>query len=139
MPCAHRLSLKGCLYGRWVPPAALFRSGQPVALGGLMAPDMLCVECAAWGPLSLPPTDEGRIYVPDQAAETPASCWPAHELRQNQVLDPRGRFVGEVANLYVDENERELHFVEVVTGGFLGLGKKHHLVPVEAEELSDDL
>jgi len=36
-----------------------------------------------------------------------------------------------VANLYVD-NDKRLHFVDVVTGGFLGLGKKHHLVPVEA-------
>jgi hypothetical protein len=25
-----------------------------------------------------------------------------------------------------------LRFVDVVTSGFLGLGKKHHLVPVEA-------
>ena len=55
-----------------------------------------------------------------------------HELRQHQVLDPNGQFVGEVANLYVDEGNRELQFVDVVTGGFLGIGKKHHLVPVEA-------
>jgi hypothetical protein len=36
-----------------------------------------------------------------------------------------------VANLYVDD-DRELQFVDVVTSGFLGFGKKHHLVPVEA-------
>jgi hypothetical protein len=36
-----------------------------------------------------------------------------------------------VENLYVDD-DRELRFVDVVTSGFLGLGKKHHLVPVEA-------
>jgi hypothetical protein len=55
---------------------------------------------------------------------------PQRELRQHNVLDSRGRFVGEVANLYVDD-DRELHFVDVVTRGFLGLGKKHYLVPVE--------
>jgi hypothetical protein len=36
-----------------------------------------------------------------------------------------------VANLYVDDN-RELHFVDVVTRGFVGLGRKYYLVPVEA-------
>jgi hypothetical protein len=56
---------------------------------------------------------------------------PHHELRQKNVLDSGSRQVGEVANLYVDD-DRELHFVDVVTSGFLGFGKKHHLVPVEA-------
>ena len=40
-------------------------------------------------------------------------------------------YIGQVENLYVDD-DRNLHFVDVVTSGFLGLGKKHHLVPVEA-------
>jgi hypothetical protein len=56
---------------------------------------------------------------------------PHRELRQKSVLDSGGRSVGDVANLYVDD-DRELRFVDVVTSGFLGLGKKHHLVPVEA-------
>jgi PRC-barrel domain len=56
---------------------------------------------------------------------------PHHELRQKRVLDPGGRPVGQVENLYVDD-DMELQFVDVVTSGFLGFGKKHHLVPVEA-------
>jgi hypothetical protein len=36
-----------------------------------------------------------------------------------------------VDNLYVDE-DRNLQFVDVEISRFLGLGKKHHLVPVEA-------
>jgi hypothetical protein len=56
---------------------------------------------------------------------------PHHELRQKNVLDSGSRQVGQVANLYVDD-DRELRFVDVVTSGFLGIGKKHHLVPVEA-------
>jgi hypothetical protein len=56
---------------------------------------------------------------------------PHHELRQKRVLDLDGRLIGQVANLYVDD-ERELHFVDVIISGFLGLRTKHHLVPVEA-------
>ena len=56
---------------------------------------------------------------------------PHHELRQKSVFDSGTRHIGDVGNLYVDDN-RDLQFVDVVTSGFLGLGKKHHLVPVEA-------
>ena len=56
---------------------------------------------------------------------------PHRELRQSRAFDSGGRYVGDVANLYVDD-DRTLRFVDVVTSGFLGLGKKHHLVPVEA-------
>ena len=56
---------------------------------------------------------------------------PHQELRQKSVLDSGSRHIGDVGNLYVDDN-RDLQFVDVVTSGFLGLGKKHHLVPVEA-------
>ena len=60
---------------------------------------------------------------------------PQRELRQKKVLDASYRSIGQVANLYVDE-DRELHFVDVITGGFMGLRTKHHLVPVEA--ISDE-
>ena len=56
---------------------------------------------------------------------------PHHELRQKRVLDIDSRNVGQVANLYVDD-ERKLQFVDVIEGGFMGLRTKHHLVPVEA-------
>ena len=56
---------------------------------------------------------------------------PHHELRQKNVLDSGSGNIGQVANLYVDD-DRELQFVDVVTSAFLGFGKKHHLVPVEA-------
>jgi len=61
---------------------------------------------------------------------------PHHELRQHQVLDSRDQRIGQVANLYVDD-DMDLKFMDVVTsGGLLGLRKKHHLVPVEA--ISDE-
>ena len=65
-----------------------------------------------------------------QLHEHPAP--PHHEIRQKSVLDSGGRIVGTVANLYVDEDSRELRFVDVLTSDFVGLGRKHHLVPVEA-------
>jgi hypothetical protein len=40
--------------------------------------------------------------------------------------------VGTVANLYVEEEERQLRFVDVLTSDFLSLERKHHLVPIEA-------
>ena len=62
--------------------------------------------------------------------EHPAS--PQHEMRQKSVLDSGGTVVGTVANLYVDEGSRQLRFLDVVSSDFLGLERKHHLVPVEA-------
>ena len=56
---------------------------------------------------------------------------PHHELRQKSVFDSGVRHIGQVENLYVDA-DMNLHFVDVVTSGFMGLSAKHHLVPVEA-------
>ena len=60
---------------------------------------------------------------------------PHHELRQRGVFDSGGSLIGYVENIYVDE-EGTFRFVDVAMGGVMGLGKKHHLVPVEviAEE-----
>jgi PRC-barrel domain len=56
---------------------------------------------------------------------------PHHELRQKTVFDSGVRDIGQVANLYVD-GDRNLQFLDVCMSGFLGFGKKHHLVPAEA-------
>lgn len=60
--------------------------------------------------------------------EHPASS--QHEMRQKSVLDSRGSIVGTVANLYVDEDSRQLRFVDVLTSDFLGLERHRHPVPV---------
>ena len=62
---------------------------------------------------------------------------PQHEMRQKSVLDSKGNVVGTVANLYVDESSRQLRFLDVRTSDFLGLEKKHHLIPVEAVSHQD--
>jgi hypothetical protein len=56
---------------------------------------------------------------------------PHREPRQKTVLDSGYRSIGQVANLYVDD-DMELQFADVATSGFMGLRTKHHLVPVEA-------
>ena len=62
---------------------------------------------------------------------------PHHEIRQKSVLDSGGSVVGMVANLYVDEDSRQLCFVDVLTSDFLGLERKHHPVPVEVVSEED--
>jgi sporulation protein YlmC with PRC-barrel domain len=62
---------------------------------------------------------------------------PQHEMHQKSVLDSEGSVVGTVANLYADEDSRQLRFVDVVTSDFLGLERKHHLLPVEAVSEED--
>ena len=56
---------------------------------------------------------------------------PQNELRQRGVFDSGGSLIGYVENIYVDE-EGTFRFLDVAMGGFMGIGKKHHLVPVEA-------
>ena len=54
------------------------------------------------------------------------------DLRGKDVHDPHGQRMGRVEDLYVDRREREVRFLEIVTGGFLGIGGRRLLVPVEA-------
>jgi hypothetical protein len=56
---------------------------------------------------------------------------PQRELRQRAVFGSEGSLIGHVENIYVDD-EGTFRFVDVAMGGVMGLGKKHHLVPVEA-------
>jgi sporulation protein YlmC with PRC-barrel domain len=60
---------------------------------------------------------------------------PQRDLRQKEVLDSASRGIGQVDNLYVDD-DRNLQFADVSTTGLFDFGKKHYLIPVEviAEE-----
>ena len=60
---------------------------------------------------------------------------PQRELRRRGVFDSGGSLIGHVENIYVDD-EGIFRFLDIAMGGFMGLAKKHHLVPVEviAEE-----
>ncbi len=67
------------------------------------------------------------------------SANPEDDLRGKAVYDAEGQRIGSVEDLYIDRKEREVRFLEVGAGGFLGIGEKHFLVPVEAvTEVADD-
>jgi sporulation protein YlmC with PRC-barrel domain len=57
---------------------------------------------------------------------------PEDDLRSKDVYDAEGQRLGSVEDLYIDGHEREVRFLEVGAGGFLGIGEKRFLVPVEA-------
>jgi sporulation protein YlmC with PRC-barrel domain len=57
---------------------------------------------------------------------------PEDDLRGKYVYDAQEQRIGSVEDLYIDRHEREVRFLEVGAGGFLGIGEKPLLVPVEA-------
>jgi sporulation protein YlmC with PRC-barrel domain len=57
---------------------------------------------------------------------------PEDDLRGKDIYDTEGQRIGSVEDLYIDPQDREVRFLEVGAGGFLGIGEKHFLVPVEA-------
>jgi sporulation protein YlmC with PRC-barrel domain len=54
------------------------------------------------------------------------------DIRRLSVFDWNGDRIGSVEDLYVDTQERKVRFLEVGAGGFMGLGEKRFLIPVEA-------
>ncbi len=61
------------------------------------------------------------------------------DVRGLDVYDTNGEEIGTVEGLYVDEEERKVRFLDVAAGGFLGLGEKNLLIPVEAvREVNED-
>src|SRR5215217_6396967 len=54
------------------------------------------------------------------------------DVRGLDVHDEDGERIGTVKDLYADAEERKVRFLDVSAGGFMGLGVKRFLVPVEA-------
>jgi|SRR5215207_7523759 len=57
---------------------------------------------------------------------------PEDDVRGKYVYVVDRKVIGSVEDLYIDRREREARFLEVGAGGFLRIGKKRFLVPVEA-------
>ena len=57
---------------------------------------------------------------------------PAEDVRGRTMLDRAGDEIGEVDDLLIDEQEAKVRFLQVASGGFLGIGEQHFLVPVDA-------
>jgi sporulation protein YlmC with PRC-barrel domain len=62
---------------------------------------------------------------------------PRQDVRGLDVYDLDGEHAGSVEELYVEPDSRFPRFLVVSAGGFLGVGKKRFLVPVE--EVSRDM
>ena len=54
------------------------------------------------------------------------------DIRGRMARDQDGRDLGTIEGLLIDEAERKVRFMEVGSGGFLGLGESKSLIPVEA-------
>jgi sporulation protein YlmC with PRC-barrel domain len=57
---------------------------------------------------------------------------PNEDVRGRRVLDQNGDEVGEIEGLIIDSIEHKVRFLQVGSGGFLGLGEKMVLIPVDA-------
>jgi sporulation protein YlmC with PRC-barrel domain len=56
----------------------------------------------------------------------------AKALLDGDVCDRDGKKIGTVKDLYVDTEDGDVRFLDVGAGGFLGLGEKHFMIPMEA-------
>lgn len=63
---------------------------------------------------------------------------PEEDIRGLGVLDREGEDIGTVDELLVDEGEHRVRFLEVGSGGFLGIGEEKRLIPVDAVTKVDD-
>ena len=63
---------------------------------------------------------------------------PQDDVRSARVIDSDGQDIGKVDGLLVDETEKRVRFLEVGSGGFLGIGKSKRLIPVDAVTSIDD-
>ena len=61
---------------------------------------------------------------------TPASA--EQDIRGRKVIDSDRRDVGVVDELMIDDAEKKVRFLRVESGGFLGIGGRRFLVPVDA-------
>jgi sporulation protein YlmC with PRC-barrel domain len=57
---------------------------------------------------------------------------PNQDIRNRKVIDQDKESIGYVSGLFIDQDERKVRMLQVAAGGFLGLGERHFLIPVEA-------
>ena len=54
------------------------------------------------------------------------------DIRGRKVIDANGAEIGEVDDLYIDDADSKVRFMQVASGGFLGIGEHNFLIPVDA-------
>ncbi len=65
-----------------------------------------------------------------EAGETLADA--SQDIRGRDVIAKDGEKIGKVDALFVDAAEEKVRFMRLKAGGFLGIGEKSWLVPVDA-------
>jgi sporulation protein YlmC with PRC-barrel domain len=55
----------------------------------------------------------------------------AKALLDGAVYDRDREKIGTVKDLYIDTEDEDVRFLDVGVGGFLGLGEKHYMIPME--------
>lgn len=56
---------------------------------------------------------------------------PSQDIRGRTVTDRQGEKLGHVSGLFIDAEERKVRMIELHAGGFLGVGDRHFLLPIE--------
>ena len=56
----------------------------------------------------------------------------AEDIRGRKVFDRNREEIGKVDDLFVDQGEERVRFLEISSGGFLGLGETKFLIPVDS-------
>jgi sporulation protein YlmC with PRC-barrel domain len=77
-------------------------------------------------------TYESKAALVKLSDSTLALADRSEDIRGRNVLDISGEELGEVDNLLIDERDQKVRFLQVSSGGFLGLGATKFLLPVEA-------
>lgn len=72
----------------------------------------------------------GKIVRLSDVGETVAD--KDADVRGRKVIDKNGEDLGKIDALLVDDRERKVRFIEVASGGFLGLGREKSLIPIDA-------
>ena len=63
---------------------------------------------------------------------------PRDDVRGRHVVTVDGEKIGLVDDMLVDTKERKVRFLEVGSGGFLGIGEHKSLIPVDAVTSVDE-
>ena len=66
-------------------------------------------------------------------------AFPDEDVRGRTVLDRSEEEIGEVDDLIIDDREAKVRFLQVASGGFLGIGEDKFMLPVDAiTRITDD-
>lgn len=81
--------------------------------------------------------DPGMLVKLSESAESISRT--DEDIRGRDVRDPDGEDLGTVKDLLIDDEQGKVRFIEVASGGFLGIGQDMTFIPVDAiTSITDD-